>query len=134
MRSRRASHGSARPLNCGVRRTEVMKLWQTLVFCLVLPVGTALGEACEDVSAMPQSLAAPIIEPGSFRLTLVATRGRKIGGITEGVLNLRPTSSSDRSTQTGQLARDRNIADVPLYGWVIADWTLVDAPVGHEQA
>ena len=111
-----------------------MKQWSTLVICLMLPGRVAVGEACEDVSAKPQYLAAPIMNPGSFRLTLVATSGRKIGGIAEGVLDLRPTSSSDRSPQTGEPAKDRNIADVPLYGWVAADWRLIDAPVGDEQA
>jgi hypothetical protein len=111
-----------------------MKPSRILALALVLPVGSALAQPCEDVSAQPQSLAAQLMNPGSFRLTLVATRGRKIGGITEGVLELRPTSSSDKSPQTGELASDRNIADVPLYGWVTADWRLIDAPVGDERA
>jgi hypothetical protein len=29
-------------------------------------------------------------------------------------MDLRPTSSSDLSPQTGELAKDKNIADVPL--------------------
>jgi hypothetical protein len=111
-----------------------MKSWPILAFVLMLPIGSALADPCEDVSALPQSLAAQLINPGTFRLTLVATSGRKIGGIAEGVLDLRPTSLSDKSPQTGELASDRNIADVPLYGWVTADWRLIDAPVGNEQA
>jgi hypothetical protein len=111
-----------------------MKSWSALALCLILPAGIALADACEDVSAKPQSLAVPIISPGSFRLTLVATSGRKIGGIAQGGMDLRPTSSSDRSPQTGELAKDQNIADVPLYGWATADWRLIDAPVGDERA
>ena len=73
-----------------------MKSWPTLAaLVLLLPLGYALADPCEDVSALPQSLAAQPINPGTFRLTLVATSGRKTGGIAEGVLDLRPTSPSD---------------------------------------
>jgi hypothetical protein len=74
------------------------------------------------------------MKPGSFRLVLVATSGRKVGGVAKGELNLRPTSSTDTSPKTGQRAQDRNIAETPLYGWVTADWKVVDAPVGDNDA
>lgn len=111
-----------------------MTSWPTLALVVMLPIGGVLADSCQDASALPQSLASQLMTPGTFRLTLVATSGRKIGGIAEGVLDLRPTSSSDKSPQTGELASDRNIADVPLYGWATADWRSVDAPVGNEQA
>jgi len=111
-----------------------MQPWPTLALSLTLVAGVARAEPCEDVSARPQSLAATIMKTGSFRLVLVATSGRQAGGVVEGDLNLLPTRSTDRSPQTGQLAKDRNIADVPLYGWASADWKLVDAPVGDARA
>lgn len=111
-----------------------MKAWLPLAAVLMLSIGRALADACDDVSAMPQSLTAPLMSPGTFQLTLVATSGRQIGGVAEGVLDLRPTSSTDRSPRTAELANDRSIADVPLYGWATADWRLIGAPVGHERA
>lgn len=111
-----------------------MTSWCAPIALLMLPIGSALAETCEDVSSLPQSLAAPLMNPGSFRLTLVATSGRKLGGIAEGVLDLRATNSNDRSPRTGEVASGRDIADVPLYGWATADWSLVDARVVKERA
>jgi hypothetical protein len=123
-----------RPLNCGVRRTNTVKPLRMLAVLSALLAATARAASCEDVSALPQVLAATVMKPGSFRLVLIATSGRRTGGIAEGELDLRVTSSTDRSPRTGQLANDRNTGEAPLYGWAVADWKLVDAPVRDDNA
>ena len=109
-----------------------MESWQACILYLLLLPAAARAATCEDVSSLPQRLAAPVMKPGSYHLVLVATKGERKGGIAEGDLTLRPTSSTDRSPRTGKTAQD--FTDVPLYGWAAADWNSIGAPVGDEEA
>ena len=58
-----------------------------------------------------------------------ADRGSRKDGIAEGTLWLRPTSVSDRSPRTGELADSSYIKAQPLYGWSDVKFELVGAPI-----
>jgi hypothetical protein len=65
----------------------------------------------------------------TYRVTLVATSGVKQPISSVGHLTLRPTSVSDRSQRTGELAKDKNLAWTPFYGWLDADLSQIKAPI-----
>jgi hypothetical protein len=98
-----------------------------LISLLALAACAARADTCEQVRSVAASFDIALLKPGTYRLVLVATSGREQGASAEGELNLRPTSSSDRSPRTGQLAQDRNLAEAPLYGWSDLDFVAVGA-------
>jgi hypothetical protein len=105
-----------------------------LVSLLALAACAARADTCEEVPSVAASLDSALLKPGTYKLVVVATSGRKQGASAEGELNLRPTSPSDRSPRTGQIAQDTNLAEAPLYGWAELDFLAVDAPVGNALA
>jgi len=94
----------------------------------------ARAETCEEVPSVAASFDIGLLMSGTYELVLVATSRRERGAIAEGSLTLRPTSSSDRSPRTGQLAQDKNLADTPFYGWADLDFLAVGARVGSTAA
>jgi hypothetical protein len=70
----------------------------------------------------------PSLQPTTYRVNLVADRGSSKGARVVGSLTLRPASSVDRSTKTGELARDFDTAPA-FYGWTDLDFQKVAAPL-----
>lgn len=96
---------------------------------LVLGFLLSCKRADPSISLPPPSLQ---LKAGSHHLVLRAETGKRSGSSVEGSLTLRPTSASDTSPKTGQLAYDRSLAIVPLYGWIEGSLAPVDAPLCDE--
>jgi hypothetical protein len=97
---------------------------------LLLGLGViAHAETCKEVPTIAASFDVGLMRPGTYKLVLVATSGRKQGASAEGELSLRPTSSLDRSPRTGKVAQDANFVVTPLYGWSDLDFLAVGASV-----
>jgi hypothetical protein len=105
-----------------------------IVSLLALAAYAARADTCERAPSVAASFDVTLLKPGTYKLVVVATSGRKQGASAEGELNLRPTSPSDRSPRTGQIAQDRNLAEAPFYGWAELDFLAVGAPVGNAVA
>jgi hypothetical protein len=83
---------------------------------------------CQPPSKTPVSLKGQSIRAGKYRLTLVATDGKKKGAYTNGDLLLIPTSHDDVSLKTGLHAlTDEDLSCFPLYGSVNINLKAVDA-------
>jgi hypothetical protein len=70
------------------------------------------------------------VQPGAYRLTMVAAGGSRTGHQTSGVLQLWRTSAADRSpTRPTQRPPAGDTARAPLYGTAAIDWSAVAAPI-----
>ena len=113
---------------------ELVPASRILISLLVFCAAVARADDCEEVPSVATSFDVALVRPGTYKLILVATSGRNQGASAEGELSLRPTSASDRSPRTGQVAQDENLAEVPFYGWAELDFLAVGASVGNASA
>lgn len=92
------------------------------------PAGNAGLEAtCEPTQEVPAVLSRAL-QPGRYRLTLVATEGSKAGASVLGEMTLREPAPEDRSPRTGEPARDRGRTPT-LWGWTDADVDAAGVPL-----
>jgi hypothetical protein len=97
-----------------------------------LPVALPASSAASDASTSKLASTAtdePLsLQAARYRLTLVADRGSRKGATSEGALTLVQASATDKSSMTGNLARD---FDTPpaFYGWAKLDFRKIAAPL-----
>jgi len=85
---------------------------------------------CSSVSNSAKSFVGIHLQPGKYKVTLVAISGKRKGASTAGDLTLISTSKKDISPKTGKSAYDaENLAETPLYGSITIDFAAVNAPV-----
>jgi hypothetical protein len=88
------------------------------------------SDSCASASGASLPADAARLEPGRYRLTLVATRGSRQSHRSTGELWLWPTSAIDRSpTWPNERPGIGDTVDVPLYGAADLDWRNVAAPI-----
>jgi hypothetical protein len=76
-------------------------------------------------------VADPWLASGEYRFQITATEGSKKARSVGGSLSLRQTHPDDRSP-LGHVAKDRDIARHPLFGWTDAPLQEVGAPMSSD--
>jgi hypothetical protein len=114
-------------LNARVSRLVVLSQAVALAISLAHPLDAQAPSLC---LATDTRTSAPHAElrAGKYRLTLAASNGQWRGKQVSGSLELRKTTSTDRSPRTGQAARD-SLALTPLWGATDVKFHVVGAPV-----
>lgn len=101
------------------------------LFVFVLIAQPAFAKVCER-GRRDKGVLADQLQPGRYRLTLVAKRGSGKGAVGEGLLTLNAASYQDRSLRTGEIAND--FVELPLmWGWTDAPVDSVGVPLCHEE-
>jgi hypothetical protein len=108
--------------------------WQTPIIVCVASLALLGWQAPDCAPPVPPNKSVPVkeIEPGNYRVRLIATHGSKTGSAVTGSLWLRRTGAGDVSPTTGDKPpREEDRRRIPLYGALEAPLELVGAPIDH---
>ena len=114
-------------LNARVSRLVVLSQAVALAISLAHPLDAQAPSQCQVTDTRTSAPHAEL-RAGKYRLTLAASNGQWRGKEVSGSLELRKTTSTDRSPRTGQTARD-SLALTPLWGATDVKFDVVGAPV-----
>ena len=114
-------------LDARVSRLVVLSQAVALAISFAHPLDAQAPPQCRVTDTRTSAPHAEL-RAGKYRLTLAASNGQWRGKEVSGSLELRKTTSADRSPRTGQTAHD-SLALTPLWGATDVKFDVVGAPV-----